>query len=291
MQWTTLGTNGGPVASATRAQPANLLSADGAYWLVDAGDGASDQMAKAGVSPMRLNAVLISHLHPDHFAGLYGAISRRWFLRAPSELVIYGPPGTQELVDGMLASLVPAEKIGLGLTHDKIPPAAGTVRVVTVRGGDSFRIGGITATALANTHYEPDSDTGSQSLSFRFDKDGYAIGYTGDTGPSDAVARAFSGVNLLVSEIVDMPSMIAQIDRNFPSMPAGQRDAVIQHLRTHHLTPGEVARLARTAGAGELVITHLVAAENSDAVTDRIDKEVRDGIDGKFEIAGDLDGF
>lgn len=48
-KWMTLGTMGGPIANAQRSQPANvLLTASGAV-LVDVGDGAAEQLAKAGV--------------------------------------------------------------------------------------------------------------------------------------------------------------------------------------------------------------------------------------------------
>lgn len=48
----TLGTMAGPMASADRAQPATLLRWPGGMVLVDAGDGVTDQMAKAGIDPV-----------------------------------------------------------------------------------------------------------------------------------------------------------------------------------------------------------------------------------------------
>src|SRR5688500_10685771 len=65
-EWVTLGTRGGPLASATRSQPANLLWSGGGLYLVETGDGASGQLAKAGVATAQLTGVFISHLHFDH---------------------------------------------------------------------------------------------------------------------------------------------------------------------------------------------------------------------------------
>lgn len=291
LAWVTLGTNGGPVASSDRAQPANLLIADGQYWLVDVGDGVSDQLAEANVSPLALSGVVISHLHPDHFGGLAALIARRWFLRTAEPLTIYGPPGTQAHVEGILAALVPAEQVGLGLVRNNIPPAAGTVRVVTVRGGDIIRLGRVTVTAVENTHFDPRAETGSQSLSFRFDLGDRSIGYTGDTGPSAAVATAFADVDLLVAEVIDMPSMIAQLDRDFAAMPQAQREAVIEHLRTHHLPPADVARLANQANAGSVVLTHVVSDGEGEAIVRRIEDGVRADYAGEVTIANDLDRF
>lgn len=291
LQWTTLGTNGGPVGSANRAQPANLLAADESYWLIDAGDGAGDQLARVNVSLLQIDGVVISHLHPDHFGGLAALIARRWFLRSTQPLTIYGPPGIEQLVDGFIAALAPAERVGLGLRHDRLAPAAGTVHVVTVRGGDTFELGDVEVLAIENSHFEPDSDTQSQSLSLRFQRGGYAIGYTGDTGPGRAVEEAFLGVDLLVCEIVDMQSMTEAIDRDFASMPAQQKRAVIEHLQTHHLPPADVVDLALNTGAKNLVVTHIVAAGPVQSIAERLSSEISAAYDGDFTIANDLDSF
>jgi hypothetical protein len=48
-QWITLGTAGGPVASPSRSQPANLLVTGEGVYLVDCGDGCVEQLAKAHI--------------------------------------------------------------------------------------------------------------------------------------------------------------------------------------------------------------------------------------------------
>ena len=47
--WIALGTMGGPIANAHRSQPANVLLTDEDTILIDTGDGAAEQLAKAGV--------------------------------------------------------------------------------------------------------------------------------------------------------------------------------------------------------------------------------------------------
>lgn len=291
MVWTTLGTNGGPTASDERAQPANLLTAGDALWLIDSGDGVSDQLAMAGVNPLQIEGVLISHLHPDHFGGLYALIARRWFLRSPNVLTVYGPPGIEDLVAGILASLERPEQVGLGLPENNLPPAAGTVAAITVQSGDMLTLGDVTVTAIENTHFEPDADTRSQSLSYRFERAGYAIGYTGDTGPSPAVDQAFAGVDMLVAEVIDMTSMTAMIERSYAALPVEQKEAVLTHLRTHHLLPSDIGQMARATGADEVVVTHIVAAAAADVVVPRISAELGESFDGRFEVADDLDAY
>ena len=101
--WITLGTGAGPVTSSTRSQPANLLRFDGRDYLVDVGDGAAGQSGKAGAQTKTIDGIFISHLHFDHTAGLTGILGLRFQTNGSDPLTIYGPPGTRQLVDGILS--------------------------------------------------------------------------------------------------------------------------------------------------------------------------------------------
>jgi predicted metal-dependent RNase len=107
MIWTTLGTMSGPIASPNRSQPANLLWNNKHAILVDAGDGAAEQIAKAGHALIDVDAIILSHLHIDHTGGLSAIIGMRYQQHIPGALTIYGLPGTRQLVDGILASEKP----------------------------------------------------------------------------------------------------------------------------------------------------------------------------------------
>jgi hypothetical protein len=60
--------------------------------------------------------------------------------------------------------------------------------------------------AVRNSHFDNPpghpQDNGTH-LSYRFDYQGYGVGYMGDTGPSDAVAALERNVDLLVSEVTE----------------------------------------------------------------------------------------
>ncbi len=128
--FTTLGTGAGPRPDAHRAQPANLLTYGKLYILIDVGDGAAQQLAKAGVPLESVTTVFLSHLHFDHTGGLFAYLSRRFQLRAPGVATIYGPPGTKATVDALVAAIAPgvASAINIGARNPTAP--ADTVRVV-----------------------------------------------------------------------------------------------------------------------------------------------------------------
>jgi hypothetical protein len=106
--FTVLGSNSGPIPNATRAEPANLLQYGDQAILIDAGDAAAMQLAKAGVDLGQVQTIFISHLHCDHTGGLFAVISQRFQSMNRGKLTIYGPEGTGATVDGLIAAMKPA---------------------------------------------------------------------------------------------------------------------------------------------------------------------------------------
>lgn len=296
MTWTTLGTAGGPVVHPDRSQPANLLTAGNNLWLVDCGDGALEKLSATGHQPSDIDAVFISHLHLDHIGGLQGLIGLRWMQHQKRPLTIYGPPGTQEVVSNIIASLGPSVAIDIGVNKKRmqIDPAK-VVEVVTMTGGSQHSINGITVTAAQNSHFdnqdgEP-ADTGTESLSYRFSTKNYSIGYTGDTGESEAVIHLFKGVDLIVSEVIDLQGIIANLNSPKSPMPEEVKPRLIKHLMMHHLTPQEAGKIAAEAGAKRLVLTHLAIAGPLTKVSSGLISAVHETYQGEVEIAHDVETF
>jgi len=172
-QFITLGTHGGPVSDRNRSQPANALVLGQAVYLVDAGDGAVQQLARAGLSLAAVRAVLISHIHIDHTGGLFAVLGLRHQMGSTGKITIYGPPGIKAMVDGLLAAIVPEAESGYGVPGEDYVPPQNTVEVVELRDGASVKLDGLAVTTAENTHYSfpkgGDMDRRFASISFRFD--------------------------------------------------------------------------------------------------------------------------
>lgn len=294
-RWITLGTRAGPLASSFRSQPANLLVVGGTNILVDVGDGTSGRLAAVGVPAAKLDAVFISHLHWDHTGGLAAILGLRAQTNSTAALRIYGPPGTADMVAGILASMRPGATAGYGVAGAKPTDLTALTEVIELRDKASLTYRGMTVSARNNTHYSfaPGSGLNErfESLSFRFDLPGRSIVYTGDTGPSPAVEELAMGADLLVAEMMDVQDTIANVRRNNPNMPEPARIAMEQHLREHHLLPADVGQLAARAKVGGVVVTHFIGRERGDPAHFEYLRQIAAQYAGPVVIANDLDAF
>ena len=64
-------------ATAEFASTSMLLETENKYYLIDAADGTAHKLIKRGLSPAQLSAVMITHMHLDHTAGLSEVIRLR----------------------------------------------------------------------------------------------------------------------------------------------------------------------------------------------------------------------
>lgn len=85
------------------AQYVNVLER---HILIDCGEGTQLQFQKLKIKPIRIEHILISHLHGDHYLGLLGFLSSMHLLGRTKKISIYGP---KELKD-ILFSQIKASK-------------------------------------------------------------------------------------------------------------------------------------------------------------------------------------
>lgn len=83
-----------------KAHPsAQVVNLNEQYYLVDAGEGVQQQLVRRGISPLRLRAVFISHLHGDHCFGLFPLIATLGLEGKRTPLDIYAPAPMGDILE------------------------------------------------------------------------------------------------------------------------------------------------------------------------------------------------
>jgi len=95
---TVLGSNSA-LPTSTRFSTAQVLNFNERFFLFDCGEGTQIQLRRAKVGFSKINNIFISHLHADHYLGIFGLISSFNLLGRKYPLNIFGPPELKEIVE------------------------------------------------------------------------------------------------------------------------------------------------------------------------------------------------
>jgi len=214
----TVGT--GTVApSATRSGPAHWVERGDVRLLMDCGAGTIHRLAQHGLTWEKVTHVALTHFHPDHFGEVPALLfALRHATKRVEPLVILGPAGTVRLLKGL------ADGFGDWLLDPGYP-----IGILDVQAGEPFPL---SPEVMLEVHTTPHT---AESVALSVTAPEGRIVYTGDTGPSDELAKWAAGCDLLLAEC---------------SLPDAQ--AV-----DGHLTPRSVGKLAAGANPRRLVLTHL----------------------------------
>ncbi len=249
----------------------NILS-EQAY-LVDCGPGIVRRAAAAAQKGIKalampgLTRLFLTHHHSDHTAGLPDLILTPWVIERKEPLVIYGPKGTQAMVDHLLAAYaedIRERREGLEPSNDQ----GYRVEVHEYEAGNIYADAHVQVEAFCVQH-------GSwPAFGLRFTTADRTVVISGDTRPFTGLAAHYRGCDLLVHEVY---SAIG-----FQRRPvAWQRYHAAVHTSTH-----ELAALANEVRPGLLVLVHQLFWGISE---DALVAEIRERYDGAVVSGHDLD--
>lgn len=84
--------------TATRNPTSQLLNIAERFFLIDCGEATQIQLRRYKCKFQKIDHVLISHLHGDHFLGLPGLLASMHLLGRKQTLHIYGPKALEEII-------------------------------------------------------------------------------------------------------------------------------------------------------------------------------------------------
>ena len=231
--------------------------------LLDCGEGAQRQLMLSPFSFMKIRAILITHLHGDHVFGLPGLLQTMSLSNRSEKLVVMGPRGIRKALDAMMS-------VTEGETQYP-------VEVIEADSGETLDLNGIAVTTYQTDHgiaslgyvirdrERPgriDAEK-ARSLGIREGREmavlksgqevrgvkpsqvvsgpipGYVIAYSGDTRPCGTEDEAVAGADVLIHEATYMD---------------GEASQAAEH---YHSTARQAAEIARSAGVGNLILTHI----------------------------------
>jgi len=177
-----LGTGGGRFATITQKRRTGGIRIlyDKLNVHLDPGPGALVYSLEAGLDPQKLNGILISHCHPDHYND--------------AEVLIEAMTRGMTKKKGVLAaatSVLSGSKQcepSISRYHQSMP-----AQVIDAKPGSSFNIDGLRVVVAEARHTDPDA------VGFRFETPNLGdIAYTSDSEYFEGIGKPYQGVRLLL---------------------------------------------------------------------------------------------
>ncbi|GAA2797094.1 MBL fold metallo-hydrolase [Saccharopolyspora taberi] len=247
MELTVLGCSGSAPAPQSPSSGYLLRSGDSLI-AIDLGNGTMGPLQRFA-DPFDLDALLLTHLHPDHCADTSPLVVYLRFRPNPPydikqrRLPVYAPPEAPSRLAAIFApSKEELAETDLSDTFEFRPPPV-----------EPVRIGAFDIRAIPVDHLCP-------TWGLRIEAEGRVFAFTGDTGPSDGIAKLAAGADVLLAEA-------SWLDH--PDQPAGM-----------HLSGKQAGAAAASAGAARLLLTHYSPWTDQDALL----KEASDAFGGPTEL-------
>ena len=190
--------------------------------LVDIGPGTIRRMLEARIDLKLIDAIFITHFHPDHVSDLvpflfasnytYGAVREKSFY-------VIGPEGLEQFYQGLVA----VYKEWIVPNGDRL-----IVKEMSADSRDRLDISQITVLSAPSPHMRP-------SVHYRIEGEGISVTVSGDTDMSDELIELAHKTDLLICEC---------------SFPKGMKVP-------GHLVPSEAGAIAALARARKLLLTHM----------------------------------
>ncbi len=239
------------------------------YYLIDCGEGTQYRLLEQKIRPGRLKGIFITHLHGDHYFGLFGLLTSLSLGSRREDLLLFGPKGLSEILteifrqsDTRLSYYLNFQEIDAdhpGLIYDTPSFSVSTLPLrhrIPCTGflfrekvGDRNLIKGklspeISHEALRMLKAGQDVRDEKGEILYAFED------FT--TPPPPARAYAYCSDTIFRPELVPY---LQSVDCLYHEATFREQE-LARAAKTHHSTAGQAATIARDAGAGRLLIGH-----------------------------------
>ncbi len=204
------------VPSLKRSSPAYYLEQDDTRILIDCGSGTLMQLVRSGISYKDINAVFITHTHPDHIADIppliQALIATPDFIRQ-KDIFIAGPAGLRKFYDNCITSLM-------------MKPETFSVNIKEIE--HSLDYGPFRIFTAATVHSE-------NSIAFRFENEGKSVVITGDADYDSGIINLSRNADILIADSAFPETMKRNGHMTSKECGLVAKDADVKKLVLSHL--------------------------------------------------------
>jgi ribonuclease BN (tRNA processing enzyme) len=239
--------SGDAFGSGGRSNTCFWLETAKATLVVDFGASALPALKALKLDPNRIDAIILSHLHGDHFGGLpFLLLDGQFLARREKPLLIVGPPGSRERLGALLEVFFPksagskwrfawrVEEIAPGVPADVLGHSLVTAEVI--------------------------HQSGAPSTALRLSDGETVFAYSGDTEWTDALLPIARDADLFICECYAFAGKITG-HMSFEILRARLADLGAKRTMVTHMNPSMLARLDEVRAQGVLVAEDGLAME------------------------------
>jgi ribonuclease Z len=240
-----------------------------------------------------VGGVLLTHFHSDHIGDLGELNLQTWAGGRPAPLTVYGGPGVDQVVEGFNRAYRLDQGYRTAHHTEQVMPSATwpmLSRTIGLDGPETAEKGRTAIVldegALRITAIEVDHAPIAPAYAYRFDYKGRSVLITGDLKFQPSLAKAASGVDVLVSEAISV-QMTRALGAGAQAAGRNGTAAIMHDIEDYHIAPEQAAAIANDAHAKLLVFYHLLPAPDGPLARRVFAQGIDDARRGDWTIADD----
>jgi ribonuclease BN (tRNA processing enzyme) len=213
-------------------------------FLIDCGASSLPALKRLGIARDKIDLILITHFHGDHFAGLPFLLLDAQFTRRTRPLVIAGPEG----IEMRLAQVMEALFENSSRTKQRFD-----LSIVALGPAETRSFGAVNVTPFAVVHGE----SGGPFLAYRVETEGRVIAYSADTEWTETLIPAARDADLFIAEayyydkVVKNHLSLKTLEAHLPEIKP--KRLILTHMSDDML--GRLDTLGYTAASDGMIVT------------------------------------
>jgi ribonuclease BN (tRNA processing enzyme) len=215
------------------------LEAAGKVFLIDCGASTHVALNARSIDANTIDAIILSHLHGDHFGGIPFLLLQGQFLtRRDRPLLIAGPPGSRERINTLVEACFPRSL----KNKWRFPWSVTEISV-----GVPADVLGLNVVSAEVIHF-----SGTPSTALRLSDGNKTLAYSGDTEWTEALLPIANGADLFIAECYEYERELNG-HMNWKTISQRLKDFNARRVMLTHMNPNMLAKIAEPKAAGVLV--------------------------------------